>query len=445
MTCSEAYSQPYYYYFKYNPTYDVPGYGGDIYRFNLADNSNELFATNIGRVTGIVFANSDQTKILVQERSSLLVMDVSTKQMSEVLYPIDEVTNVIGSPQIGRYYLFIDSADEEYEKTMVISNTTMQPIDSINYGGENIFLSRDGKYLYQFIPDSTGIFFSRFVLSNKQSQPSTRCGSLGPFPTDVLFSDAKNGLALVNYENNTKYDFSGLEYILCDIDRNVTFAPLNFPWRSEAYLSSDGKYAIIEQVNYDTTRTSGEYHTGIVYVFDASTGELAQRLSLPPGGKILVFDNYPQTFYYYNDSTNQSVPITATTVMPLENLLDTLISLKHQAVTNSWLINKPQHEKDEDDDNADDGIVERLDRRLDKAKDALTKNDSLKARLELELFVKKIEQLYHVNKEEGERHGVQVLTSEGYALLKYNAEYLIDRLPQRQGEKDHDDKEQHER
>ncbi len=118
--------------------------------------------------------------------------------------------------------------------------------------------------------------------------------------------------------------------------------------------------------------------------------------------------------------------------------LDTLASYKHQAVTLGWLTNGPAHEKDEDDDNADDGIVERLDRRLDKAKDALTKNDSLKARLELELFVKEVEHLYHQNKEEGERHGVQVLTSEGYALLKYNAEYLIDRLPEKKGEKKHE-------
>jgi hypothetical protein len=113
--------------------------------------------------------------------------------------------------------------------------------------------------------------------------------------------------------------------------------------------------------------------------------------------------------------------------------LDTLVSYKHQCVTLGWLTNGSAHEKDEDDDKADEGIVERLDRRLDKAKAAIVKSDSVKARLELELFVKEVEQLYHKNKDEGLRKGVPSLTSEGYALLKYNAEYLIDRLPKRHG------------
>jgi hypothetical protein len=111
--------------------------------------------------------------------------------------------------------------------------------------------------------------------------------------------------------------------------------------------------------------------------------------------------------------------------------IDTLISYKHQSVTLGWLTNGSVHEKDEDGDKSDEGIVERLDRRLDKAKAALAKSDSVKARLELELFVKEVEDVYHQNKEEGKRLGVPVLTSEGYALLKYNAEYLIDRLPER--------------
>jgi len=126
------------------------------------------------------------------------------------------------------------------------------------------------------------------------------------------------------------------------------------------------------------------------------------------------------------------------------SFLDTLISYKHQCVTLGWLTNGGAQRKDKDsihgkkekDDNSDEGgIVERLDRRLDNAKDALSKNDSIKARQELEQFVKEVEHAYHQNKEEGKREGVPVLTSEGYALLKYNAEYLIDRLPnKREGE-----------
>lgn len=139
----------------------------------------------------------------------------------------------------------------------------------------------------------------------------------------------------------------------------------------------------------------------------------------------------------YTDLTPYGPGVVGKTVGPvlpsdssnLTLLLDTLISYKHQSVTLGWLTNGQVHEKDEDDDKADEGIVERLDRRLDKAKAALAKRDSVRARLELELFDKEVEQLYHQNKEEGMRRGVPLFSSEGYALLKYNAEYLIDKLP----------------
>ena len=151
-------------------------------------------------------------------------------------------------------------------------------------------------------------------------------------------------------------------------------------------------------------------------------------------------DSLQGTLNYYGWTIGPTAP-------PLDfsgtSWIDTLASYKHQCVALGWLSDGSAYEKvedparvNEDDDRAGEGIVERLDRRLDKAKDALAKSDSVKARLELELFVKEVEQLYHKNKEEGERRGVPVLTSEGYALLKYNAQYLIDRLPEKHGRGD---------
>ena len=112
---------------------------------------------------------------------------------------------------------------------------------------------------------------------------------------------------------------------------------------------------------------------------------------------------------------------------------DTLISYKHQAVTLGWLRDRREGQKNEDDEEEEDGIVAKLDKRLDKVRAELVKGDSLKARKELEKFVKKVEKLYKESKEEEEEDKNKpeqvVITSEGFALLKYNAEYLIDRLP----------------
>ncbi|MFA6540269.1 MAG: hypothetical protein WCT99_01600, partial [Bacteroidota bacterium] len=85
----------------------------------------------------------------------------------------------------------------------------------------------------------------------------------------------------------------------------------------------------------------------------------------------------------------------------------------------------------------DDGIVRNIEKRIEKAKKELVKGDSVKARQELEKLVKKVEKLYkRTGEAEKEKHGNEtVISSEAYALLKYNADYLIDRLPREKGRK----------
>jgi len=121
--------------------------------------------------------------------------------------------------------------------------------------------------------------------------------------------------------------------------------------------------------------------------------------------------------------------------------LDTLISYKHQAFALGWLKNKKEERKDEEGEE-DDTILKKLDKHLDKTRKELVKGDSTKARKELEKFVKKVEELYKESMKEEKKVKPEkiTITSEAYTLLKYNAEYLIDRLPKKKGEKDDDDK-----
>ena len=85
------------------------------------------------------------------------------------------------------------------------------------------------------------------------------------------------------------------------------------------------------------------------------------------------------------------------------NFLDTLISYKHQALSLGWI------------DNED--IANSLDSKLDNTKKNLASGDNTAAKNILRAFI------YEVEAQNGKQ-----LTSEAYALLKYNAEYLINRL-----------------
>jgi hypothetical protein len=116
--------------------------------------------------------------------------------------------------------------------------------------------------------------------------------------------------------------------------------------------------------------------------------------------------------------------------------LDTLLSHTRQSVQLGWLGTRRDDDCD-DDERPDDGITKNIDKRLEKAKKELSKGDSTKARKELEKLVDKVERTWKRSQDEEKKHkGEQrqkkedvIMTSEAYALLKYNTEYLIDRLP----------------
>ncbi len=127
----------------------------------------------------------------------------------------------------------------------------------------------------------------------------------------------------------------------------------------------------------------------------------------------------PDSIPGYDDLTPYGPGIVGKTVGPVLPptpfvalaFLDTLTSYKHQAFALGWIKNR--------------GIVQSLDAKLDNAKRQLQRNNKTAARNILRAFLNEVEALW-----KGEEHpyGGKQITSEAYALLKFNAEYLISKL-----------------
>ncbi len=441
---SQLLAQPYYFYLK-----PIDEWNLSIYRLDLSSGVEEPFTDETFHSANLAWDPTQTWLYIYPELGPALVINIANPSIADTLpsestRTVGHVMSIFFVPQEKEFYVTWTPAwGSDTFKTNIYSSETFDSLGSVNvHVGNGGILSRDGTKLYYDygIVDASNKpdYLHTFSTISNAIVDSINLSAIGPQAYVKVTEDGKLGNILTRYY----YPSSGNEnthYFLYDIESNKTYTPIHFPFRSYAYLSGDAKNIIIEQVKWDTTLASAENYTGIVYIFNAKTGELNQRLSLPPGGKILIFDNYPGKFYYYNDSTNQSIAVNDTIVTPVTALIDTLISLKHQAVANGWLADGTSHEKGKGEDNSEeDGIVRRLDQRLDKAKEALVKGDSVKSREELEQFVKEVEHTYHQNKEEGKREGVPLMTSEAYALLKYNAEYLIDRLP-KEGRKGKDE------
>ncbi len=107
-------------------------------------------------------------------------------------------------------------------------------------------------------------------------------------------------------------------------------------------------------------------------------------------------------------------------LLGLDSWCDTLVSYVNQCVGLDWLAQKKDLDISDAESNKD-SIASNLVRRLHAIKSALQLGDSLSARTLLQKFVDKVE-AEHVR-------SANRMSDECYALLKYNGEYLRDRLP----------------
>jgi len=122
--------------------------------------------------------------------------------------------------------------------------------------------------------------------------------------------------------------------------------------------------------------------------------------------------------------------------------IDTLLSYTRQSAELGWLGSERDRDCD-DDERPQDGIVKNIELQLLKAKRELTKGDSVQARKELEKLLQKVERIWKRSQEEEKKHKGDrwerkdnvIMASEAYALLKYNTEYLVDRLPREKKKK----------
>ena len=153
----------------------------------------------------------------------------------------------------------------------------------------------------------------------------------------------------------------------------------------------------------------------------------------------------------YDDLTPYGPGVVGRTIGPVRPLipfvhltfLDTLLSYTRQSAELGWLGKERDNDCD-GDERPEDGIIRNIELRLQKARRELERGDSVKARGELQKLVGKVERIRkRSEKEEERKHGKDrktwwrrdkdekaMMTSEAYALLKYNTEYLLERLPE---------------
>jgi hypothetical protein len=414
-------SQPYYYYFT---PVDPKGSITNVYQVDLSTGQKELFLTDSSRIQNLDW-NQNQSWLYVTTRYDFQIVETASRRR-HILISNEDFTGSDGAiliPQLNKLFVSwlrpYGREGSTISQTYVFDPSSFALLDSEGIGVRpSSIISEDGTRAFDYGPDSSGNYtvFCTDLLSGKMVS-NTPLIDVGPHTKYKTYLGGKSGRSLIRYG----LEFADKRYCVVDLASNIIETDFPFPWRSEAQLTPDGKRILVEEVQFindNNPDTPAEYRPGRVYIFDAESGALLQRLSLPPEGRVLTFENYPEKLFYYNDVTMQSIPVDVTIVTPDITLLDTLVSLKHQAEAESWL--------------ADKNFVNELDNHLENAQKHLAKGDSVNARKEIEKFQEKVDEEYQKTSDDqkkGKARDKRFVTEDGWKLLYFNAQYIIERLP----------------
>jgi len=219
---------------------------------------------------------------------------------------------------IGKWNDFLDN-----QKTVVYNATSLKQNETLlvppGWINGVSSVSDDGNYLYLEKWDyQQAAYVGKYSLDSKQIIRSRDISEIYVQKGDKDIEDSKKGfyLLLFIYPGS---DLVNKQYVVYNIDRDSTYAIIPFPQVSHGHISSNGKYVIVEEtpLRPDYQTASDEfYHPGRISVFSGLTGQLIQKLTLPPDGKVLVFDNYPNMLYYYLPNENRSINIDLSKLTP---------------------------------------------------------------------------------------------------------------------------------
>jgi hypothetical protein len=308
-----------------------------VYRINLKTGKADTLLRNIyGGSYGIsrILPLDDQSKIIFVYGDRLNGGDVRIANLDNleiqdsIFSDPGLIDNILDAPKMNRiYFRFVNmSADSAY--TYVFDRTTFTLLGSADENVWGNLFSRDHKYRYSFINgQGEGLFFDVFNLITNREELRKRCGTIGNIKYGPSFWSGVNGYAVVGFKQIA--GFENQKYAICDVDAGSVLNIISFPKRSEPELSADGKRVIIEEIPWD----DGPKRSGRYWIYETETGELLQRLFLPPNGDLLTFENYPDMIYYYLENENRSMNFNLNTLSTISSLSPMAIYASSNAFT----------------------------------------------------------------------------------------------------------------
>ena len=319
-----VFTQPYIYYQSGYP----PDSNGSvkISRLNLTTSKTEQFLSQ--SVPGTSELKWDGTQSWIYywtgddpNQGPVIVINTQQPQLSAVLP--DENTKYSFSLRYihQQNHLYVSNQSMNYSfDPKTLAKIDSFDISSFTFDG-NEFISEDGKVMYYIVNDSiTGQWsINGLSLVSKHVISKKLLDQIGPSRITKVLFDGRFGKALIGFNYPSSNSVDG-QYVIYDAFRDSIYSTIHFPIiTTDIHFSVDTRYVIIQETPPNPDRSpEAQSHilSGKISIYNSNTGKLICKLNLKPGGKILVFDNYPNMVYYYLSNEQRSINIDLNKLIP---------------------------------------------------------------------------------------------------------------------------------
>lgn len=410
--------------FIYYPSADSVSGLTVIHRFNLQSAADDTFSIVRGNVSEVHW-DSEQRWLYVSFLRGFEIISTADTSVRYIPFgnQLMRVYGVAYVPQSTRFYLFWEQSTDDGATAKLLSKFDGTTLSDVVYPGD-VFVSFDWQtsvsgtsiYCKGEAVDTPHVKYAiEFSTQTNSIVGSVPVSAIGPSTSLKAISEVKDGKVLMNYAELSGWE--NKKYLVYDLSTSSSSPPISFPWRSSgltgpgSHLSSHTDYMIVERVNLDPNHRLGDFRPGEVYIFETATGKLTQRVTLPPQGKVYVFDNPSNTAYYYADSAQQSYAIDLSIISSVSVLIDSIINMKHRAQTSDSL--------------GDQDFANELDSILVHSKSLLINGDSNNCYRQIKLFQQMVDSAY---KDTLHLRPNRMINLEGWKSLHFNAGYILARF-----------------
>ncbi len=281
-----------------------------IWRLDLSTGTKETFIDTLSQIYILGWDSKQEWMYVTYYKNPAEIYNLKTLEVKEIPEKLSGLYGgFIYSDLNNKIYFFsdiwdnkaqfssLDLTNDNFNSLLIVPNNGLMG----NILNEEAFLSHNQEIIYFVLEDTLHtprhlnedkiIYFS--TITNNIIKTNSLSAFGYPGCDAYKLHKGRNGKAIVqSYKNKLSY------LRVYDFDNDTGSSYISYEGAISPYFTDKGEYVILAalEVNSGSLNYPGKF-----FIYSTITSTLLRTISLPEGGEIYTFDNYPDDLYYVVD------------------------------------------------------------------------------------------------------------------------------------------------